>query len=46
MVVRVPIRLKSAFGDVKMTTIANSVYESEVPEAIIPEPWQGSLDYI
>jgi hypothetical protein len=37
MVVRVPIRLKSAFGEVKTTAIANSAYESEVPEAIIPE---------
>jgi hypothetical protein len=37
MVVRVPIRLKSAFGDVKTMAIANSAYESEVPEAIIPE---------
>jgi hypothetical protein len=37
MVVRVPIRLTSAFGEVKTTAIANSAYESEVPEAIIPE---------
>jgi len=38
MVVRVSIRLKSStFGEVKTMAIANSAYESEVPEAILPE---------